>query len=120
VPGFVGEDIMDFLSRKERGGTVVTLVGRLDTVTAPDYERQVQELLASGETRLVLDLERLDYISSAGLRGLLLTAKLLRARDGQLRFVNVTERVRSVFHMSGLAGMFPIEESLATALAAPS
>ena len=109
---------MEFLSRKENGGTVVALVGRLDAVTTPEYERRVQELLAGDETRLVLDLERLDYISSAGLRGLLLTAKLLKARDGQVRFANVTGNVRSVFDMSGFANMFPIEESVAAALSA--
>ena len=109
---------MEFLSRKENGGTVVALVGRLDAVTAPEYERRVQELLAGDETRLVLDLERLDYISSAGLRGLLMTAKLLKARHGQVRFANVTGNVRSVFDMSGFANMFPIEESVAAALSA--
>ena len=109
---------MEFLSRKERGGTVVTLVGRLDAVTTPEYERQVQALIAAGETRLVLDLERLDYISSAGLRGLLLTAKQAKAKDGQVRFANVTGNVRSVFDISGFAGIFSIEESVAAALSA--
>ena len=109
---------MEFLSRKESGGTVVALAGRLDAVTTPEYERRIGELLAGDETRLVLDLERLDYISSAGLRGLLLTAKLLQARAGQLRFANVTGSVRSVFDMSGFSNMFPIEESVAAALSA--
>jgi stage II sporulation protein AA (anti-sigma F factor antagonist) len=109
---------VEFLNRKEGGGTVVTLVGRLDAVTTPEYEQRVQALIAGGENRLVIDLARLDYISSAGLRGLLLTAKQVRARGGQVRFANVTGSVRSVFEMSGFAGMFAIEESVAAALSA--
>lgn len=109
---------MEFTTRNESGATVVALQGRLDAVTTPDYERRMQEVVAGGESRLVLDLERLEYISSAGLRGLLLTARQLKAQGGQLRFANVTGNVRSVFDMSGFAGMFPIEESVAAALAA--
>lgn len=109
---------MEFQSRSENGGVVVALGGRLDAVTTPDYEARVREVIATGRNRLVLDLERLEYISSAGLRGLLLTAKLLQEKDGQLRFANVTGHVRSVFEMSGFAGMFPIEDSVAAALAA--
>lgn len=116
--GAVGEEIVEFQSRKESGGVVVALGGRLDAVTTPDYERRVQELIAGGESRLVLDLERLEYISSAGLRGLLLTARLLKAQGGQVRFANVTGDVRSVFDMSGFSNMFPVEESVAAALAA--
>jgi stage II sporulation protein AA (anti-sigma F factor antagonist) len=108
---------MEFQSRNENGGTVVALGGRLDAVTTPDYERQVRELIEGGASRLVLDLERLEYISSAGLRGLLLTGKLIEAKRGRMRLANVVGRVRSVFDMAGFSVMFPIEESVPAALA---
>lgn len=109
---------MEVQSRKEGGGVVVSLVGRLDAVTTPEFEPQVRSLIEGGETRMILDLERLDYISSAGLRGLLMTARLLQAKGGQIRFANVTGNVKSVFDMSGFATMFPIEGSVAAALSA--
>ncbi len=109
---------MEFQSRKEGGAVVVALGGRLDAVTAPEYERQVHELVDAGESRIVIDLAELSYISSVGLRGLLLTSRLLKEKSGQLRFANVTGNVRSVFNMSGFATMFPIDESVAAALAA--
>ena len=108
---------MEFLSRTENGGTVVALGGRLDAVTTPEYERRIEALLDGGATRVVLDLEKLEYISSAGLRGLLLTAKRLQARKGRVRLANVTGNVRSVFDMSGFGTMLRIEDSVAAALA---
>lgn len=109
---------MEFQARKDSGAVVVALGGRLDAVTAPDYERQVRELLDGGETRLVIDFERLDYISSAGLRALLVTSRLLQSKGGLLRFANVRGDVRSVFDMSGFATMFRVAESVAEALSA--
>lgn len=109
---------MEFQSKNESGGTVVALGGRLDAVTTPEYERRIQALIEGGASRLVLDLEKLEYISSAGLRGLLLTAKLLQARSGQVRLANVTGNVRSVFDMSGFGAMLRVDDSVAAALAA--
>lgn len=108
---------MDFQTRKEAAGTVVAIGGRLDAVTAPDYEKQMHGLIDGGDTRFVVDMERLDYISSAGLRGLLVTAKLLKTKGGQLRFANVRGNVRAVFDMSGFAAMFQMDDSVAAALA---
>lgn len=111
---------MEFQARKAAAAVVVTLVGRLDAVTAPDYERRMQELIDGGDVRVVIDFERLDYISSAGLRGLLVTAKQLKAKGGQLRFANIQGGVRAVFDMSGFGSMFQLDESVASALAALS
>ncbi len=109
---------MELKSHKEADATIVQLIGRLDAVTTPDYEKQARELIEAGENRLVLDLAQLDYISSAGLRGLLVTAKLLQARGGRLRFANVTGNVRSVFEIAGFLTMFQLDESVAAALGA--
>lgn len=109
---------MEFQARKDGEVVVITLGGRLDAVTSPDYERRVRELLDGGGGRLVIDFERLDYISSAGLRALLVTSRLLQAKDGRLRFANVRGGVRSVFDMSGFGSMFQVDESVAAAVAA--
>jgi len=111
---------VEFQARKEAGGVVITLGGRLDAVTVPDYEKRVHELIDGGDTCFVIDFERLDYISSAGLRGLLVTARVLKAKGGQLRFANVQGGVRAVFDISGFGSMFQVDESVTAALAALS
>jgi len=109
---------MEISTWKEAGTTVLTIAGRLDAVTAPEYESRINGLIEAGETLLVVDFEKLDYISSAGLRGLLVTAKLLKAKQGQVRFANVRGAVKEVFDISGFGSIFQMDNSVATALAA--
>ena len=109
---------MEFQTRKEDDGVVVALGGRLDAVTSPDFEKRMRELIDGGNAALVVDFERLDYISSAGLRALLVIARTLKSKDGRLRFANVKGGVRAVFDMSGFASMFQLDDSVAAAVAA--
>lgn len=111
---------MEFTTTTDRNATIVTLSGRLDAVTAPEYERKMRELIDGGDLRFVVDFAQLDYISSAGLRGLLVTAKLLKAKKGELRFANVAGTVKEVFDISGFNSIFPMDDSLAASLAALS
>ena len=108
---------MDILIAKEANATVVTITGRMDAVTAPQYETAIKELINGGESALVVDFDRLDYISSAGLRGLLVTAKLLKGKGGQVCFANVKGTVKEVFEMSGFGSIFQMNDSVAAALA---
>lgn len=108
---------MDILSTKEANATVVTITGRMDAVTTPEYEKTINEIIAAGETFFVVDLGCLDYISSAGLRGLLFTAKLLKGKGGKIRFANVKGTVKEVFDISGFGSIFQMDDSLAAALA---
>lgn len=109
---------MDLQTRTEGSAIVVTLSGRLDAVTAPEFEKSIRELIDSGNIYIVVDFAQLDYISSAGLRGLLLMAKLLNAKGGQSCLANVKGNVRSVFDMCGFCSVFKMENSVAEALAA--
>ncbi|MCF7964871.1 MAG: STAS domain-containing protein [Methylobacter tundripaludum] len=108
---------MDLQTRSENNAVVVTISGRLDAVTAPDYEKSIRELIDGGNICIVVDFEQLDYISSAGLRGLLLMAKLLNAKGGRACLANVKGNVRSVFDMCGFNTLFKMENSVAEALA---
>lgn len=109
---------MDIQSRREDNCAVVALTGRLDTVSAPTFEAYMRDQLAGDELRLVVDCECLEYISSAGLRVLLLLEKALSSEGGQLCLAGVRGNVRSVFDMAHFSDMFRIEESVADALAA--
>ena len=108
---------MDLQTEIENNAIVVTISGRLDAVTAPEYEKSIRELIDGGNNCFVVNFEQLDYISSAGLRALLLMAKLLKEKDGQVSFANVKGNVRSVFDMSGFIAIFKMEDSVAAALA---
>lgn len=107
------------LQTQEEGKTIVVMIsGRLDAVTAPEYEKSIRDMIDGGNSEFVVDFDQLDYISSAGLRALLLMAKLLKEKGGQVCFANVKGNVRSVFKMSGFTSLFKIENSVAEALTA--
>jgi anti-anti-sigma factor len=108
---------MDILTSKEANATVLTISGRMDAVTAPEFEKTIKQLIDEGNTAFVVDFKGLDYISSAGLRALLATAKLLKGKGGQLRFANITGTVKEVFDISGFGSIFQMHNSTEAALA---
>ena len=91
----------------DNGSAVFALAGRLDTVTAPELERALQESLA-GVNELTLDFEGLDYISSAGLRVLLSTQKLM-SKQGSMKLRNVGETIMEIFEVTGFSDILTIE-----------
>jgi anti-sigma B factor antagonist len=87
--------------------TVIELVGRLDTTTAPTLDKTINEDLGN-TNNLVLDLKQLEYISSAGLR-VLLSAQKKFQKIGSMKVINVCEEVMEVFEMTGFADILTIE-----------
>ena len=85
----------------------VALEGRLDTTTSPKLEEDLRSSI-SGITSLTLDLEKLEYISSAGLRVLLALQKIMN-KQGQMLLRNVNEAVMEVFEVTGFADILSIE-----------
>jgi len=108
---------MEIQTKKESNATVVTITGRLDAVTAPEYEKKLNELIDDENICFVVDFAELDYISSAGLRVLLATAKRLKGKGGQIRFANVKGTVKEVFDISGFGSIFQMDDTVADALA---
>jgi len=88
---------------------VLTLAveGRLDTVTAPELEKVIKEI-PDEITELVLDLEKLEYISSAGLRVLLSAHKQMALKDG-MKVKNINEIVSEVFEVTGFSDILDVE-----------
>ncbi|HEY8332147.1 MAG TPA: STAS domain-containing protein, partial [Tardiphaga sp.] len=85
------------IEQENRGDILVLrLSGRLDSSGAPELERVLLEKLASGKKRLVFDLSALEYVSSAGLRVVLLAGKKLRGVQGKLVLVGIRDMVREV------------------------
>jgi anti-anti-sigma factor len=105
--------------REERRGDALVLrgVGRLDSNTSDEFHALVAERLRSGVSRLVIDLTGVDYVSSAGLRVLLLAAKSLEESGGRLALAGLNPSVKQVFALSGLLKIFTVEADAESALA---
>ena len=96
------------ITKKQDGTNLeIALEGRLDTITTPELERELDASLDAADT-LTLDLANLAYISSAGLRALIAAHKVMSAKGG-MKIVNVNEIVREVFDITGFAGVVEIE-----------
>ncbi|HOP40730.1 MAG TPA: STAS domain-containing protein [Geobacteraceae bacterium] len=106
---------MEIQVKKEDKVTIVSVSGKMDAVTAPDYEKRLQELVAAGDKVFINDFSDLVYISSAGLRSILATAKDLKSRNGKLLFAGIKGPVKDVFEISGFGSLFQLHESLDSA-----
>lgn len=85
----------------------IMVEGRLDTMTAPALEKEIEENI-TGVEKLVLDLKALDYISSAGLR-VILSAQKLMNKQGEMIVKNVNETVSEIFEITGFCDVLTIE-----------
>lgn len=94
---------------KNLNGTelTVTIVGRLDTTTAPDLEASLKESF-EGVTKLILDFAELEYLSSAGLRVLLASQKVMN-KQGEMVIRNVNETINEIFDVTGFIDILTIE-----------
>jgi anti-sigma B factor antagonist len=97
---------MTIKNNKADNVMTIALSGRLDTVTAPELELEISNALA-GITELILDLEKLDYISSAGLRVLLSTQKTMNER-GIMTVKNVNSTIMEIFEVTGFTDILTI------------
>ena len=85
----------------------VALIGRLDTTTAPDLEKELKASL-DGITELTFDLAALEYISSAGLR-VLLSAQKTMNRQGTMKLTHVNETIMEIFEVTGFSDILTVE-----------
>lgn len=93
---------------RDGGNLTVSLAGRLDTTTAPELETELRSALGD-VANLAIDLQSLDYVSSAGLR-VLLSAQKIMNRQGEMTVRNVNEAVMDVFEVTGFVDLLNIEE----------
>ncbi len=107
------------ISTSESGDVrILSFQGNLDTNTAPDAESEINGLIDGGAQKLLVNFEKLDYISSAGLRVLLATAKKLKASSGDLKICCLNQTVQEVFDISGFATILSVASSEEEALGA--
>lgn len=97
---------MEIIKKLAGSNLTVSLTGQLDTVTAPELEASLTDL--SGITEVIFDFEKLEYVSSAGLRVLLATHKTM-LKNGKMVIKNVNESIMEVFEITGFTDVFDIE-----------
>ena len=107
---------MRITSKAANDAAVLVIEGRLDAKTAPDAQTHFIQTIDGGERKVVIDLARVDYVSSAGLRVLLIAAKRLKAAGGELRICNLNDLVAEVFELSGFSTIFAVFGSESEAL----
>lgn len=98
---------MDISITQDGTKATLTLAGKLSVATSPDLEAAISGLPAS-TNEFVIDLDKLEYISSAGLRVLVSTEKLAGQRGGSMTLLHPNDEVSEVFDMTGLAEVFTI------------
>ena len=97
------------INKKADGSNLeIALSGRLDTTTAPVFEKELKESL-NGVDDLTLDFSGLEYISSAGLRVLLSAQKMLNASGGAMKIVGANDIVKEIFEVTGFSDILTIE-----------
>jgi anti-anti-sigma factor len=109
---------MEFTQEQTGDVVIVKLTGRLDSGAARSAEDGFNAVLAGGTPRLAVDMSGLDYISSAGLRVLLVMAKKVQQAKGKVALYGLVPNVREVFAVSGFDTIFSIQPDSAAALAA--
>ena len=109
---------LEIKANKVKGVVVVKLLGSLDTNTAPDAETEINKWLDNGALKMVINLEETKYISSAGLRIFLITAKKMTASEGAVKFCCPNEVVQEILDISGFSTILDVkkteEEALST------
>lgn len=85
----------------------ISVEGRLDTITSPDLEKEINDSI-EGVKELALDFEKLEYISSSGLRVLLAEQKVMN-KQGSMKLINVNDTIMEIFEVTGFTDILTIE-----------
>lgn len=107
---------MEISITKEKNVSIVSVKGRLDAISSPEFSEKMVELMKNGEKAFIIDFGGLDYISSAGLRSILAATKSLKEKNGHLAICALKDVVKEVFEVSGFSAIIPIRDSVDSAL----
>ena len=108
---------MNITTRDVNDVKVVAIEGELDLDSSAEAEKQLTQMREDGIKKMLLDLEKLEFVSSAGLRVMLATAQELKAAGGDLRVCNLNETVKEVFEVSGFNTLLIVLDNEAKGLA---
>ncbi len=112
------ENTLSIQTERVEKAVIVSPLGRVDGSSAAVLESAIQEQLDAGEKVLVFDFENLNYISSAGLRVFLMTARRLQGEGGKTLFFGLSGPIAHIFEISGFSAILSVHESRSDALSA--
>ena len=107
---------MDINISEKQDAIIVSVRGRLDAVTAPELEKTISKYADSDKSKIILDFNELEYISSAGLRVVLVTAKMMKTKQGELLLSGLKDTVKDVFELSGFYSIIKVFDTAEAAL----
>ena len=102
---------MEIIQTRANDAIVLKLEGRLDTNTASSFEEKLMGLINDNENRIVVDFSHLDFISSSGLRVLLMAGKKLKTSNGKLSLCSLQDHIKEVFDVAGFTMLFSMFSS---------
>lgn len=108
---------MEVTSERQDGILSAWVSGRVDSANALEFEEVLRNAIEENDRAVVMDLEALSYISSAGLRAVLVTAKMLWSREAKFALCSLPAQIREVFETSGFDKVIALHPSRAEALA---
>ena len=108
---------MDVTTERQDGVLSAQVGGRIDGSNAAEFEEAIRTAMEESDQAVIMDFEKLVYISSAGLRAILLTAKSLGNRNAKLTLCSLSDQIREIFEISGFDKIITIHSSKAEALA---
>ena len=111
---------MDLEFERDSGLLLAKLGGRLDGSNSREFEAALSSEISPGDSSVVLDMGELNYISSAGLRAILLIAKSVKAKNGKLALCSLSGQIEEIFTISGFDKVIPIHSDRQAASAAVS
>ena len=107
---------MEIIARKSGSIDIVDLGGRLDAYAASELDKQMNTLIGSTPVNMIMNLQKLEYISSSGLRILLAALKKARKLQGDVRLAGLQPYVKEVFDIAGFSQLFKMYDNEADAL----
>lgn len=109
---------MNIQETKQGKTSIIGVEGRLDSMSAPDFEKRLLQLIDEGNVFIALNCAKLDYVSSAGLRAILSAAKRAKQAHGKLTLGNPSQQVGEILDIAGFASILPIFKTIEEAVTA--
>jgi len=107
---------MEITNERLSDVTIFKLSGRLDSTTSPEFGKKIEQIIKDGSKFIILEFKNLEYLSSAGLREILKTAKTLKSVGGRLVLCSMSDTIREVFVVAGfdsiLAIVYTVDDAL--------
>lgn len=109
---------MQITTTNEAGASVIRVEGSMDAISVAEFDAEWKKVIEEGSNRVVVEMSGLEYISSAGLRGILMLAKTTKMKGVALAFAGMRDMVSDMFKLSGFLTILSVHPDVPSALAA--